>query len=117
MKKIIFTMILTVTCSCMGMEIVRSVATVRKDPWFGKDKLKHLSSAFMLTTTGYYIQHKIVQLDGDQSIVNSGLITISLGMGKEIRDAYQPDGFFSLRDLLADSAGIALAVIFIRIAA
>lgn len=110
-------MIMIITCSCLGKEIIQPLKTQQKDPWFGMDKLKHLSSAFMFTTTGYYIQHKIVQLDENQSVVNSGLITISLGLGKEISDAYKPKGFFSLRDLLADSAGIALAIIFIRIAA
>jgi len=116
MRKIIFTIILIVSCSCWSKEIIQPLKTQHKDPWFGVDKLKHLSSAFMFTTTGYYIQHKIVQLDENQSVVNSGLITISLGLGKEISDVYKPGGFFSVRDLLADSAGIALAVIFIRIA-
>ncbi len=117
MKKIVFTFILIISCSCWSQEIIQPLKTHQKDPWFGMDKLKHLSSAFMFTTTGYYIQHKIVQLDENQSTVNSGLITISLGLGKEISDAYKPEGYFSLRDLLADSAGIALAIMFIRIAA
>jgi len=116
MKKIIFTIILIASCSCWSQEIIQPLKMQHKDSWLGMDKLKHLSSAFMFTTTGYYIQHKIVQLDEDQSVLNSGLITISLGLGKEIGDAYQPQGFFSFRDLLADSAGIALAIIFIRIA-
>jgi len=117
MKKIIFTLILIVTCSCWSQEFIQPLKIRQRDPWFGMDKLKHLSSAFMFTTTGYYIQHKIVRLDENQSVVNSGMITISLGLGKEISDAYQPQGFFSLRDLLADGAGIALAVIFIRVVA
>jgi uncharacterized protein YfiM (DUF2279 family) len=116
MQKKIFIVILIITCSAWSREINQPLVPVRKDPWLGMDKLKHFSSAFMFTTTGYYIQYKIVQLNSDQSIVNSGLITISLGLGKEISDVYKPGGFFSVRDLLADSAGIALAVIFIRIA-
>ena len=117
MKNIVFTFILIISCSCWSQEIIQPLKTHQKDPWFGMDKLKHLSSAFMFTTTGYYIQHKIVQLDENQSAINSGLITISLSLGKEIGDAYKPEGYFSLRDLLADSAGIALAIMFIRIAA
>jgi len=115
MKKIIITVILMVSCSCWSQEIIQPLKTQSQDSWFGIDKLKHLSSAFMFTTTGYYIQHKIVRLGENQSVVNSGLITISLGLGKEIGDAYKPQGFFSIRDLLADGAGIALAVIFIRV--
>jgi putative lipoprotein len=117
MKKIIFTIILIITCSCWSKEIIQPLKTQHKDPWFGVDKLKHLSSAFMFTTTGYYIQHKIIHLDDNRSVINSGMITISLGLGKEISDAYKPNGFFSFRDLLADGAGIALAVFFIRVVA
>jgi len=84
------------------------------DPWFGLDKLKHLSSSFMLTTSGYYIQAKMTDISESKSLTNSGMLTISLGFGKEINDSKKPVGIFSIRDLTADIAGIGLAILFIR---
>ena len=84
------------------------------DPWFGKDKLKHLSSSFIFTTTGYYIQTKMTDISNVKSMTNAGLITISLGLGKEVSDSRRPGGMFSIRDLTVDIAGVGLAFLFIR---
>ncbi|MBU1064467.1 DUF2279 domain-containing protein [bacterium] len=84
------------------------------DPWFGLDKLKHLSSSFVLTTTAYYIQAKIADISNSKSLTNTGFVTISLGLGKEISDSRKPGGIFSLRDLTVNITGIGLAFLFIR---
>jgi hypothetical protein len=84
------------------------------DPWFGLDKLKHVSSAFIMTTTGYYLQHRIMDRTQDQSLYSTGLITFTIGLGKEAMDKNRSGGFFSIRDLIANGAGIGLAVLFIK---
>jgi len=84
------------------------------DPWFGIDKLKHLSSSFILTTTGYYIQAKMADIPNVKSMTGAGLVTISLGIGKEITDSRRTGGMFSIRDLTVDIAGVGLAFLFIR---
>ncbi|MDO9549240.1 MAG: DUF2279 domain-containing protein [Candidatus Marinimicrobia bacterium] len=84
------------------------------DPWFGLDKLKHLSSSFVLTTTAYYIQAKMTDISNAKSLTNAGMVTISLGLGKEISDSRKPGGIFSLRDLTVNIAGIGLAFLFIQ---
>ncbi|HCL00673.1 MAG TPA: hypothetical protein DHW42_11290 [Candidatus Marinimicrobia bacterium] len=86
------------------------------DPWFGLDKLKHLSSSFMMTTTGYYFQNRVASVPKEQALTTSGIFTVSLGLGKEYRDTGKPKGFFSYRDLIADVAGIVLATVFIQVA-
>lgn len=86
----------------------------KQDPWFAIDKLKHLSSSFMVTTTGYYIQNKIAGIPKDQSINTAGIITISLGICKEINDSRKPRGMFSIRDLITDAVGVCLAITFIQ---
>lgn len=83
------------------------------DPWFGIDKLKHLSSSFILTTTGYYIQTKMAGISKVKSTSNAGLVTISMGLGKEVSDSRRPGGMFSIRDLTVDIAGVGLAFLFI----
>ncbi|HDP68585.1 MAG TPA: DUF2279 domain-containing protein [Candidatus Marinimicrobia bacterium] len=85
------------------------------DPWFGFDKLKHLSSSFILTTTGYYVQTRMVALPEQQSLSNAGMLTISLGLGKELLDRRKPGGIFSYRDLVANLTGVGLAVLFIKV--
>ncbi len=85
------------------------------DSWFGRDKLKHLSSSFVLTTTGYYIQTRMVDFSETQSLGCAGMVTVSLGLGKELRDWRKPKGLFSYRDLLADVAGAGLAILFIKV--
>lgn len=86
-----------------------------RDSWFGRDKLKHLSSSFVLTTTGYYVQTRMVDFSETKSLGCAGLVTISLGLGKEFRDRRKPSGLFSYRDLLADVAGAGLAILFIKV--
>lgn len=86
----------------------------KRDPWFGLDKLKHLSSSFVMTTTGYYVQAKIAGISNSNSINNAGIVTISLGLGKEISDSGKQGNIFSLRDLTFDIAGVGLAFLFIR---
>lgn len=84
------------------------------DPWFGFDKLKHLSSSFILTTTGYYVQTRMIALPEQKSLSSAGMLTISLGLGKEFFDWRKPGGMFSYRDLVANLTGVGLAVLFIQ---
>ncbi len=101
-------------CHTFGFDHGNVLPDKQKDPWFAIDKLKHLSSSFMVTTTGYYIQNKISGIPKDQSINTAGIITISLGIGKEINDRRKPRGMFSIRDLITDAMGVCLAITFIQ---
>ncbi|RKY62292.1 MAG: hypothetical protein DRP96_00625 [Candidatus Neomarinimicrobiota bacterium] len=84
------------------------------DDWFGVDKLKHLSSSFMITTTAYYFQANVGNVSSLNSRRNAGMVTISLGLSKEMFDRKKPNGFFSWRDLTADVMGVGLALFFIQ---
>jgi len=101
-------------CHTFGFEYGNVFPDKQKDPWFAIDKLKHLSSSFMVTTTGYYIQNKIAGISKNQSINTAGIVTISLGIGKEINDSRKPKGMFSIRDLIMDAVGVCLAITFIQ---
>jgi len=114
-KKGIAVLLLTfIFNTAFGAVSVYDQSKISKNPWFGLDKLKHLSSSFILTTTGYYIQSKMTDITNTKSMTNSGMLTISLGLGKEITDSKKPGGIFSIRDLTVDFAGLGLALIFIR---
>ncbi|MCK4295538.1 MAG: DUF2279 domain-containing protein [Candidatus Marinimicrobia bacterium] len=86
----------------------------RKDPWFAMDKLKHFSSSLYLTTTSYYIQNKMFSESNKKSKINSVSITVTCALGKEIWDSRKKNGFFSIKDLIADCTGIAIGLIFIN---
>jgi len=116
-KKIgIVVIIFILNVSAFGGDIQIEAREKISDPWFGLDKLKHLSSSFMMTTTGYYFQNRVASVSKEQALATSGIFTVSLGFGKECRDNRKPKGFFSYRDLIADIAGIVLATVFIRVA-
>ena len=97
-----------------GFDLGNVLPNKKKDPWFAIDKLKHLSSSFMVTTTSYYIQNRIAGIPKNQSINTAGIITISLGIGKELNDRRKPKGMFSIRDLITDAMGVCLAITFIQ---
>jgi len=101
-------------CHTFGFDCGNVLPDKQKDPWFAIDKLKHLSSSFIVTTTGYYIQNKIAGIPKNQSINKAGIITISLGIGKELNDRRKPKGMFSIRDLITDAMGVCLAITFIQ---
>lgn len=86
----------------------------KKDPLFAMDKLKHFSISLYLTTTSYYFQNKMFSETNKKSEKNSVSITVTCALGKEIWDSRKKNGFFSIRDLIADCMGIAIALIFIN---
>jgi len=101
-------------CHAFGFDNGNVLHDKKQDPWFAIDKLKHLSSSFMVTTTGYYIQNRIAGISKNQSINTAGIITISLGIGKELNDRRKPKGMFSIRDLITDAMGVCLSITFIQ---
>lgn len=113
MKRVV--MILTILAIGSALIYGQRGESDQRDFWFGRDKLKHFSSSFVLTTTGYYIQTRIIDYPDTKSLGCAGLVTVSLGLGKELRDRRKPKGLFSRRDLLADVAGAGLAILFIKV--
>jgi len=86
------------------------------DGWFQLDKLKHFSTSFYLTTTGYYFQTRAGHLPERQATKNAVWLSFTMGLGKELWDRRKPQGFFSWRDLVYDALGITGAVLFIKVA-
>jgi len=116
MKKLAFACILLIGLTSNGFSIDNPFSSElnKKDPWFARDKLKHFSSSLYLTTTSYYFQNKMLSEANRKSKINSASITVTCALGKEIWDSRKKNGFFSIRDLIADCMGIAIALIFIN---
>jgi uncharacterized protein YfiM (DUF2279 family) len=82
----------------------------QQDPWFGKDKFDHfLGSAFLTTFTYYSARENFGQAHATALNLAGGL-TLSLGIGKEIRDQKTKKGMASFRDFVADVLGVGIGL-------
>ena len=80
-----------------------------RDPWIGRDKAQHLALSFIVTSAADYTLARQGRPLAYRQRVSLGL-SFSLGLLKEAHDALSPGGSgFSLKDLLADAIGCALA--------
>lgn len=90
-----------------------SSTTVRqshaKDAWIGKDKADHALASAFLTGAQYYLVHRELERSHQQSLSLALSSTFVLGLGKEIYDHVSRSGTPSLKDVVADVLGIAVA--------
>lgn len=93
-----------------------SAKQIVSDGWWQIDKVKHFSTSFYLTTTGYYLQAKCADVREQRALAQTVLVTISLALTKELFDCRKPGGIFSWRDLACDFLGICSAALFIKVA-
>ncbi|AKI98217.1 hypothetical protein [Kosmotoga pacifica] len=68
------------------------------------DKYLHFSVSFTAYGLSSYILEDIGGL----------LFTLSIGIGKEVRDCFSPSGSAEFEDLLADIAGITMGYLFAK---
>lgn len=82
-----------------------------RDPWLGRDKVLHAAGSFLLTLSAQYVlTSKLDTSEADALPIAAGT-SFSLGLAKEIADSQRPvRPLFSVRDLVADAFGVALAV-------
>ena len=83
------------------------------DDWFAVDKVQHfMYSAFVSFGTQYVLVNKI-QMNENEALPLSSLLSFSAGLLKEINDNRSKNGFFSKKDMVANSFGIVFAGIII----
>lgn len=85
-----------------------------EDRWCSLDKLQHFSSSFYLTVTAYYYLNKFDGFPSEDARCYSAVLTLNLGLGKELYDKCWKKTFFSGKDLVADFLGVLLGLIFIN---
>ena len=85
----------------------------RIDEWFAIDKVQHfMYSAFVSFGTQYVLVNKI-QMNENEALPFSSLLSFSAGLLKEINDNRSKNGFFSKKDMVANSFGIVFSGIII----
>ena len=85
------------------------------DEWFAIDKVQHfMYSAFVSLGTQYVLVNKI-QMDEQSALPLSSLLSVSAGLLKEVHDNSIKNGFFSKKDMVANSFGILFAGMIISL--
>ena len=85
----------------------------RIDEWFAIDKAQHfMYSTFVALGSQYALVNKL-QMKEETALPISSLLSFSSGLLKEINDKKGKNGFFSKKDMIANSFGILFAGIFI----
>ncbi len=84
-----------------------------EDPWIAFDKAEHVTFGFLFTLgTQYVLVNKFSARERGALPLSVG-VAAAAGVGKELYDRKYGSGHFSRRDLVADAAGIALAVVVV----
>ncbi|MDZ7267357.1 MAG: VanZ family protein [candidate division KSB1 bacterium] len=84
------------------------------DPWFGRDKVDHLTVSAVLLAAQYYVWHRERGHSSRRSLQAASLGTLLLGVTKEVYDATTRRRRASVKDLTADLLGVALTVFLIH---
>lgn len=91
------------------------VTAVRKqspeDRFLAPDKAQHFMFSIIATVFTSQMLERKAGTGHRNSLQMAGGVTLTLGIGKEIRDSRQPRNHFSWKDLLADVAGIAVGLV------
>ena len=84
------------------------------DRWLGFDKVQHATFSFLWTLGSQYTLVNKISLSEKEALPVSIGSAVAVGVSKELYDEYvTPGNRLSYRDLAADAAGIALAVVLI----
>ncbi len=84
-----------------------------EDPWIAFDKVEHFTFGFLFTLGGQYVFVNKGGLTENESLPLAIGVAASAAIAKELYDRRYGSGYFSHRDLVADAAGIAVAVVLI----
>jgi hypothetical protein len=82
------------------------------DAWLGSDKFRHFWVSFAATAYGFGAARAAGAETGDALYI-AVPVAGAVGLGKEIHDLRR-GGIFSVRDLVADGLGIAVAWLVLR---
>jgi len=85
----------------------------RVDNWFAIDKLQHFSYSCLISLGCQYVLVNKQSNTEEESLPISSALSFSAGLLKEINDNRGKNGFFSLKDMVANAAGIAVAAVII----
>ena len=86
-----------------------------QDKWFAIDKVQHFSYSCLVSLGTQYVLVNKMGKDETSALPVSLGISFTAGITKEIQDSKSKNGFFSRKDLVANTIGIIFSVIIISL--
>ena len=98
------------------VEVKRSKNTnpEAKDDWIAIDKLQHFSYSLLISLGCQYVLVNKMNNTEKSSLPISSAFSFSAGLLKELNDQKGKNGYFSLKDMLANVGGIMVGAIIIK---
>ena len=84
-----------------------------QDKWLAIDKVQHFSYSCLVSLGTQYVLVNKMGKDETSALPVSLGISFTAGITKEIQDSKSKNGFFSRKDVVANSMGIIFSVIII----
>ena len=85
-----------------------------KDDWIAIDKVQHFSYSLLISLGCQYILVNKMNNTEKTSLPISSAFSFSAGLLKELNDQKGKNGYFSLKDMVANFGGILVAAIVIN---
>jgi uncharacterized protein YfiM (DUF2279 family) len=86
-----------------------------QDKWFAIDKVQHFSYSCLVSLGIQYVLVNKLGKDETSALPVSLGMSFTAGITKEIQDSKSKNGFFSRKDLVANTMGIIFSVIIISL--
>ncbi len=121
MKKIIVSAF--VLCSCImnaqdnsGIEpkLEQKQKVKRVDKWFAVDKAQHFTYSCLISLGCQYVLVNKSKNTESESLPVSTALSFVAGLSKELNDSRGKNGFFSVKDMIANCAGLLVAAAIIN---
>ena len=121
MKKIIVSAF--VLCSCImnaqdnsGIEpkLEQKQKVKRVDKWFAVDKAQHFTYSCLISLGCQYVLVNKSKNTESESLPVSSALSFVAGLSKELNDSRGKNGFFSVKDMIANCAGLLVAAAIIN---
>ena len=87
----------------------------RVDKWFAIDKLQHFSYSCLISLGFQYVLVNKYDNSESEALPISTALSFSAGLSKELNDSRGKNGFFSVKDMIANCAGLIVASAIINI--
>ena len=96
------------------IKVSENTEPVLKDDWIAIDKVQHFSYSLLISLGCQYILVNKMNNTEKSSLPISSAFSFSAGLLKELNDQKGKNGYFSLKDMVANFGGILVAAIVIN---
>ena len=98
----------------IDIKVSENTEPVLKDDWIAIDKVQHFSYSLLISLGCQYILVNKMNNTEKSSLPISSAFSFSAGLLKELNDQKGKNGYFSLKDMVANVGGIMVGAIIIK---